>query len=126
MVPLRLSSLSRTFLFLFLFLLKALVLTSCVALCLGQSDNDVTHTASHWCPNVFYNFGDSLSDTGNIIRAIPTWAIAVDLPYGESFFGKPTGRHSNGRLVIDFIRTIQNYFAYSSELASQILLAAFV
>jgi hypothetical protein len=94
----------------FLFLLIPLVLIDCLALSLGQSDDNLAHTASHWCPNVFYNFGDSLSDTGNIVLAKPGWSEAENLLYGENFFGKPTGRHSNGRLVIDFIRNLQNYF----------------
>ncbi|KAF7137668.1 hypothetical protein RHSIM_Rhsim07G0189500 [Rhododendron simsii] len=52
-----------------------------------------------------YNFGDSLSDTGNLIREKPigpTTAYAK-LPYGETFFKHATGRPSNGRLMIDFI-----------------------
>ncbi|KAG5541586.1 hypothetical protein RHGRI_021427 [Rhododendron griersonianum] len=52
-----------------------------------------------------YNFGDSLSDTGNLIREKPigpTTAFAK-LPYGETFFKRATGRCSNGRLIIDFI-----------------------
>ncbi|RWW80763.1 hypothetical protein BHE74_00010879 [Ensete ventricosum] len=47
--------------------------------------------------NAMFSFGDSLSDTGNVVVA--------GLPYGMSFFGRPTGRCSNGRLVIDFIGT---------------------
>jgi phospholipase/lecithinase/hemolysin len=54
-----------------------------------------------------YSFGDSLTDTGNLLH--------IDLsssnspphfgrpPYGRSFFHQPTGRCSDGRLVIDFI-----------------------
>ncbi|WOL12419.1 protein trichome birefringence-like 31 [Canna indica] len=45
--------------------------------------------------SAIFSFGDSLSDTGN--------AVLAGLPYGMSFFGRPTGRCSNGRLVIDFI-----------------------
>ena len=51
-----------------------------------------------------YSFGDSLTDTGNFLRsgalAFPTIA---KLPYGETFFQHPTGRCSNGRLVVDFL-----------------------
>lgn len=53
-----------------------------------------------------YNFGDSISDTGNLIRQKPIVAgatLAAVLPYGETFFKRPTGRWSNGRLMIDFI-----------------------
>ncbi|KAG8384885.1 hypothetical protein BUALT_Bualt04G0164800 [Buddleja alternifolia] len=46
-----------------------------------------------------YNFGDSNSDTGGISAAF--WPISP--PYGVSFFQKPAGRNSDGRLIIDFI-----------------------
>lgn len=46
-----------------------------------------------------YNFGDANSDTGGrsaIFAENPS-------PYGETFFGKPSGRVSDGRLIIDFV-----------------------
>ncbi|XP_042496035.1 GDSL esterase/lipase At5g14450-like [Macadamia integrifolia] len=46
-----------------------------------------------------YNFGDSNSDTGGISAAF----LPITLPYGETFFRKPSGRSCDGRLVIDFI-----------------------
>lgn len=46
-----------------------------------------------------YNFGDSNSDTGGISAAF----LPVKAPYGETFFHKPAGRSSDGRLLIDFI-----------------------
>ncbi|KAI8528140.1 hypothetical protein RHMOL_Rhmol12G0128100 [Rhododendron molle] len=49
-------------------------------------------------PAVF-NFGDSNSDTGAssiALRRVPP-------PYGQTFFRKPSGRYSDGRLIIDFI-----------------------
>ncbi|XP_050223258.1 GDSL esterase/lipase At5g14450-like [Mercurialis annua] len=46
-----------------------------------------------------YNFGDSNSDTGGIAAAFEP----VKPPYGQSFFHKPAGRDSDGRLIIDFI-----------------------
>ncbi|KAI9075584.1 hypothetical protein K1719_042490 [Acacia pycnantha] len=46
-----------------------------------------------------YNFGDSNSDTGGISAAFEP----ISGPYGESFFHKPSGRDSDGRLIIDFI-----------------------
>ncbi|XP_050276480.1 GDSL esterase/lipase At3g27950-like isoform X2 [Quercus robur] len=46
-----------------------------------------------------YNFGDSNSDTGSASAAFGR----LPPPYGETFFGKPSGRYSDGRLIIDFI-----------------------
>ncbi|CAN6872586.1 unnamed protein product [Brassica oleracea var. botrytis] len=51
------------------------------------------------------SFGDSTADTGNLIVLsdpddLPAAAFP---PYGETFFHHPTGRFSNGRLIIDFI-----------------------
>ncbi|PIA30281.1 hypothetical protein AQUCO_05600007v1 [Aquilegia coerulea] len=46
-----------------------------------------------------YNFGDSNSDTGGISAVYNP----IPPPNGQTFFGKPTGRVSDGRLVIDFI-----------------------
>lgn len=46
-----------------------------------------------------YNFGDSNSDTGAATAAFGR----LPPPYGETFFGKTSGRYSDGRLIIDFI-----------------------
>lgn len=46
-----------------------------------------------------YNFGDSNSDTGGRSAAF----TRVPPPYGMTFFGKPSGRFSDGRLIIDFM-----------------------
>ncbi|GER45949.1 GDSL-like Lipase/Acylhydrolase superfamily protein [Striga asiatica] len=46
-----------------------------------------------------YQLGDSISDTGNTILYSP----CAKLPYGESFPKGPTGRCSNGFLIIDYI-----------------------
>lgn len=46
-----------------------------------------------------YNFGDSNSDTGG--KSAAMWEI--NPPNGETFFGKPSGRYCNGRVVVDFI-----------------------
>ncbi|CAN1170683.1 GDSL esterase/lipase At5g45910 [Linum perenne] len=51
-----------------------------------------------------FNFGDSISDTGNFLLAGASMYPAVkNLPYGETTFGRPTGRFSDGRLIIDFV-----------------------
>ncbi|KAJ4824505.1 hypothetical protein Tsubulata_031585 [Turnera subulata] len=46
-----------------------------------------------------YNFGDSNSDTGGISAALNE----ITAPNGETFFGHPSGRACDGRLLIDFI-----------------------
>ncbi|GJZ67198.1 hypothetical protein Tco_0630438 [Tanacetum coccineum] len=46
-----------------------------------------------------YNFGDSNSDTGGYSAAI----VPISSPYGMTFFKKPAGRPSDGRLVLDFL-----------------------
>ena len=46
-----------------------------------------------------YNFGDSNSDTGSVSAVIRP----VPYPNGRSFGGRPSGRYSDGRLIIDFI-----------------------
>lgn len=51
-----------------------------------------------------FNFGDSLSDTGNLLISGDVDSPAIgNPPYGETFFNRSTGRCSDGRLIIDFI-----------------------
>jgi hypothetical protein len=51
-----------------------------------------------------FNFGDSLADAGNLIaNGVPEILATARLPYGQTYFGKPTGRCSDGRLVIDHL-----------------------
>lgn len=60
-----------------------------------------------------FNFGDSLVDAGNLcVDGIPAYLATARLPYGMNFFGYPTGRCSDGRLIIDFIGIdiINTYF----------------
>ncbi|KAL3685974.1 hypothetical protein R1sor_003996 [Riccia sorocarpa] len=56
------------------------------------------------CPTAFWNFGDSLTDTGSVINTFPVCPQCDPerSPYGDSFFGRPAKRFSNGRLVPDF------------------------
>ncbi|KAI7730943.1 hypothetical protein M8C21_004633 [Ambrosia artemisiifolia] len=59
------------------------------------------------CYTSIISFGDSLADTGNLKQIYyNTNQQSLHFfypPYGETFFHTPTGRCSNGRLVIDFI-----------------------
>nr|CAB3494816.1 unnamed protein product [Digitaria exilis] len=52
-----------------------------------------------------FSFGDSLTDTGNVLHISHSGEgpPAGRPPYGETFFRRPTGRASDGRLVVDFI-----------------------
>ncbi|KAK8358446.1 hypothetical protein V6Z12_A04G019900 [Gossypium hirsutum] len=59
------------------------------------------------CFTSIFSFGDSVSDTGNLIEIsnleigkIPHSAFP---PNGRTFFHRPTGRFCDGRLVIDFL-----------------------
>ncbi|MCO5559073.1 hypothetical protein L7F22_012665 [Adiantum nelumboides] len=54
-----------------------------------------------------YAWGDSLTDTGNAL--LYQLSLNIDaplgghLPYGQTFFHYPTGRISDGRIVVDFL-----------------------
>ncbi|KAG8084777.1 hypothetical protein GUJ93_ZPchr0010g9896 [Zizania palustris] len=51
-------------------------------------------------PVVLFNFGDSNSDTGGVAAA---GGIRIMPPEGRTYFQHPTGRLSDGRVIIDFI-----------------------
>ncbi|KAM0938492.1 putative sinapine esterase [Dioscorea sansibarensis] len=55
------------------------------------------------CFTSIFSFGDSLADTGNLLFFLNNTHRVSQLPYGQTFFHHPTGRFSDGRLVIDFI-----------------------
>ncbi|XP_023644907.1 GDSL esterase/lipase At1g28650 [Capsella rubella] len=81
-------------------------LISCFLLILYSTYNIVASSESR-CRRYksIISFGDSIADTGNYLRLsdaknLPPVAF---LPYGESFFHPPSGRASDGRLIIDFI-----------------------
>ncbi|XP_044953686.1 GDSL esterase/lipase At5g45910-like [Hordeum vulgare subsp. vulgare] len=53
-----------------------------------------------------FSFGDSLADTGNgpvIFERLSIFNPVTRHPYGSTFFGRPSGRDCDGRLIIDFI-----------------------
>ncbi|KAL3516151.1 hypothetical protein ACH5RR_023053 [Cinchona calisaya] len=50
-------------------------------------------------PAVF-NFGDSNSDTGGLAAGL---GLTFLPPNGQTYFNKPSGRYSDGRLIIDFL-----------------------
>ncbi|GJZ86150.1 GDSL esterase/lipase-like protein [Tanacetum coccineum] len=58
------------------------------------------------CYTSIISFGDSLADTGNAKQHAIYENVELHSmfsPYGETYFHNPTGRCSNGRLIIDFI-----------------------
>ncbi|XP_027105472.1 sinapine esterase-like isoform X3 [Coffea arabica] len=57
------------------------------------------------CYKSIIGFGDSLTDTGNLVQLFPpdNPTHCYRPPYGETFFKHPTGRCCDGRLIIDFI-----------------------
>jgi hypothetical protein len=57
-------------------------------------------------PVVLFNFGDSNSDTGGVAAA---GGINIMPPEGRTYFGHPTGRLSDGRVIIDFICELLNH-----------------
>ncbi|XP_028774913.1 GDSL esterase/lipase At1g28610-like [Neltuma alba] len=62
--------------------------------------------SSTGCPYTsIFSFGDSLADTGNLFFSFqpPRRHHCSRPPYGKTYFGHPTGRCSDGRLIIDFI-----------------------
>ncbi|KAF6177134.1 hypothetical protein GIB67_025471 [Kingdonia uniflora] len=56
------------------------------------------------CYTSIFSFGDSLADTGNLLNSeANTSPLILHPPYGETYFHRPTGRASDGRLIIDYI-----------------------
>ncbi|KAJ0986158.1 hypothetical protein J5N97_004514 [Dioscorea zingiberensis] len=58
--------------------------------------------AAGGCFTSIFSFGDSFTDTGNL-KASGTSNPIINFPYGETYFHHPTGRCSDGRLIVDFI-----------------------
>jgi len=57
--------------------------------------------------NAIFNFGDSITDTGNLCtNGRPSSITFTQPPYGETYFGTPTCRCSDGRVVVDFLSAL--------------------
>lgn len=66
------------------------------------------HKADSKCVfEAIFNFGDSNSDTGGFWAAFP----AQNGPWGMTYFKKPAGRASDGRLIIDFLGNDTNEYS---------------
>ncbi|CAN7069774.1 unnamed protein product [Brassica rapa subsp. trilocularis] len=65
----------------------------------------LVHATDPCLINSIYQFGDSIADTGNLIRNGPIGAKshAASFPYGQTYFQQATGRCSNGQLMIDYL-----------------------
>ncbi|XP_050251222.1 esterase-like isoform X5 [Quercus robur] len=70
----------------------------CMLLLFASTMNPVFGLKRCNFPAIF-NFGDSNSDTGGLSASL----ITITPPYGETYFHKPAGRASDGRLMIDFM-----------------------
>uniref|UniRef100_A0A0D9Y5D6 Esterase n=1 Tax=Oryza glumipatula TaxID=40148 RepID=A0A0D9Y5D6_9ORYZ len=56
--------------------------------------------------DAIFSFGDSFADTGNNPVVFGWYSVFDPVtrpPYGSTFFGHPTGRNCDGRLVVDFV-----------------------
>ncbi|GAU17332.1 hypothetical protein TSUD_110490 [Trifolium subterraneum] len=72
----------------------------CIIFACGFFENVISN-ANPLPYEAIFNFGDSISDTGNAEAVFPP--LNPNSPYGSTYFKHPSGRMSNGRLVIDFI-----------------------
>ncbi|KAJ4967659.1 hypothetical protein NE237_014360 [Protea cynaroides] len=75
-----------------IFFLQILTLISLLSY-LGETIDSFNYPA-------VFNFGDSNSDTGGLVAGL---GEELNPPYGQTYFQKPSGRFSDGRLIIDFL-----------------------
>ncbi|GJN18216.1 hypothetical protein PR202_gb05356 [Eleusine coracana subsp. coracana] len=55
------------------------------------------------CYKRIFSFGDSIIDAGNFVHAIGNGPSSYkEFPFGMTFFHHPTGRISDGRILVDF------------------------
>ncbi|KAG8068822.1 hypothetical protein GUJ93_ZPchr0005g14363 [Zizania palustris] len=73
-----------------------ILVTAAAVICLGGA----AEASSEFNYPAVFNFGDSNSDTGGRVAA---GFESIAPPYGSTFFGSPSGRFCDGRLIIDFL-----------------------
>lgn len=78
------------------------VLVMWVILAVGLTSTSLCEAKCEF--KAIFNFGDSNSDTGGFWAAFP----AQSSPFGMTYFKKPSGRASDGRLIIDFLGKLIN------------------
>ncbi|KAL3683338.1 hypothetical protein R1sor_001360 [Riccia sorocarpa] len=59
--------------------------------------------AEEGCFSGIFAFGDGQFDTGTVSGTFPTILAYDHPPYGQTYFKKPAGRYSDGRLMLDFL-----------------------
>uniref|UniRef100_A0A0E0LNY7 Esterase n=1 Tax=Oryza punctata TaxID=4537 RepID=A0A0E0LNY7_ORYPU len=88
------------------------VVAAALALCAATASASASPAAANGttttrrrsgCYSHLFTFGNSLIDTGNFIHYSTSPGSVARSPYGETFFHRPTGRWSDGRLIVDFI-----------------------
>ncbi|CAN0853290.1 GDSL esterase/lipase At1g28590 [Linum grandiflorum] len=79
--------------------------TTALLLLLLSISTAAASVAASPCFTSFFSFGDSITDTGNsmLLGTPGNLPHCCFSPYGVTFFGYPTGRCSDGRLIVDFI-----------------------
>lgn len=86
------------------------IFSSSILFLAGKSAAKFSYDGDNDNVTALFIFGDSFLDAGNN-NYINTSTLdqANFPPYGQTFFGLPTGRFSDGRLISDFIGKIILY-----------------
>ncbi|WOH04605.1 hypothetical protein DCAR_0624016 [Daucus carota subsp. sativus] len=79
-----------------------MIITSFSVICNAQMSDPSLILFRNCRYDKIFQFGDSLSDTGNIVFENANGPSGKP-PYGFSYFKKPTGRCSNGLLMVDYL-----------------------
>ncbi|GJN20496.1 hypothetical protein PR202_gb07881 [Eleusine coracana subsp. coracana] len=83
---------------------RLLIVELAVAIVIGHAAGGGHGLLAHY--DRVFSFGNSLTDTGNgAILPATAGGPSTRPPYGETYFHHPSGRASDGRLIIDFIGT---------------------